>query len=279
MTIGIITKPTHYQIHLKTTIFKSQPMKCKKIAVLIATILLVAFQAVSQNPEQLAQQAAKAYNTRQYTEAINLYTKIIASGYASYPLYYNLGNAYFRNNEIAEAILYYEKALKIAPNDEDIKHNIEMINSKLSDKVEKVPELFYKRWWKQVLNMMDIDTLATLNIILLTLALVLLAVYIAVSNLLFRKMCFWAGISLLFFFSIGVVGASQRNHYLYEQHEAIVFTQTVNIKSSPDENSKDIFVLHEGTKVTLLDVVATWQEIRIANGSVGWIKASDIRKI
>jgi SH3-like domain-containing protein len=80
-------------------------------------------------------------------------------------------------------------------------------------------------------------------------------------------------------FSIGVIAASQRNHYMENNHEAIVFEPTVNIKSSPDENSKDIFVLHEGTKVTLLDNVADWQEIRISNGSIGWIKATGLRKI
>lgn len=254
-------------------------MKCRKIAVLVATILLVAFHAAGQNPEQLAVQATKAFNTKQYPEAIKLYSKIIAGGYESYALYYNLGNAYYRNNEPAEAILYYEKALKIAPNNEDIKHNIGVVNSNLTDKVEKVPELFYKRWWKLILNMMDIDSLAILTIMLLTLALTLIAVYVAIPNLLIRKISFWSGVTLLLFFGVGVTAASQRNHYLNGQHEAIVFTQTVNIKSSPDENSKDIFVLHEGTKVTLLDVVANWQEIRIANGSVGWIKASDIRKI
>jgi tetratricopeptide (TPR) repeat protein len=254
-------------------------MKCKKIAVLIATILLVAFQAAGQSPDQLAAQAAKAYNSKQYNAAITLYGKIIAGGYESYALYYNLGNAYFRNNETAQAILYYEKALKLEPNNEDIKHNIEVINSKLADKVEKVPELFYKRWWKEVINLMDIDMLAAFNIILFTLALLLIAVYISVSNLVIRKISFWTGISLLLFFGLGIVAASQRNHYLNNQHEAIIFTPTINIKSSPDENSKDIFVLHEGTKVTLLDVVADWQEIRIANGSVGWIRNSDIRKI
>ncbi len=254
-------------------------MKCKKMAVLVATILLVAFHAAAQDPEQLAAQAAKAYNIRQYEEAIAKYEKIIAGGNESYALYYNLGNAYFRNNENAQAILNYEKALKIAPNNEDLKHNIEVVNSKLTDKVEMVPELFYKRWWKTLVNMIDIDTLAILNIILLSLALLLIAIYIAISNIMIRKISFWAGISLLFIFSIGILAASQRNHYLNSQHEAIVFTQTVNIKSSPDENSKDIFVLHEGTKVKLLDVVAEWQEIRIANGSVGWIKMSDIRKI
>lgn len=254
-------------------------MKCNKIAVLVAMILLVAFQSTAQNPDQLAAQAAKAYNSRQYPVAITLYEKIIASGYESYALYYNLGNAYFRNNEMAQAILFYEKALKIEPNNDDIKHNIEVINSKLTDKMEMVPELFYKRWWTQILNLLDVDTFALLNILLLTAALILFALYIAVSNLLIRKISFWGGIALILILGIGVAAASQRNHYLNEQHEAIIFIQNVNIKSSPDESSKDIFVLHEGTKVKLLDVVADWQEIRIANGSTGWIKASEIRKI
>ena len=254
-------------------------MKCKKIAVLVATILLVAFHATAQDPEQLAAQAAKAYNVKQYPEAIALYEKIIGGGYESYALYYNLGNAYYRNRETAQAILYYEKALKIAPNNEDILHNIEVVNSKLTDKVEMVPELFYLRWWKHIVNIMDIDTLAFVNIVLFSLALLLIAVYIAISNIIIRKISFWSGIFLLLLFSVGVLAASQRNHYLTNQHEAIVFTQTVNIKSSPDENSKDIFVLHEGTKVKLLDIVAEWQEIRISNGSIGWIKLSDLKKI
>lgn len=254
-------------------------MKCKKIAVLVATILLVAFHAAAQTPEQMATQAAKAYNAKQYPEAIAQYEKIIAGGHESYALYYNLGNACFRNNQTAPAILYYEKALKLAPNNEDIKHNIEVVNSKLVDKVEMVPELFYKRWWKQTVNLMNIDMFSAVNIMLLTLALLFIAIYIAVSNVLIRKISFWSGITLLIIFSISILAASQRNHYIVNQHEAIIFTQNVNIKSSPDENSKDIFVLHEGTKVKLLDIVAEWQEIRIANGSVGWIKTSDIRKI
>ena len=254
-------------------------MKCKKITVLFTIILLAAFHASGQSPDQLAEQAAKAYNTKQYQESIKIYTKIIAGGYESYALYYNLGNAYFRNSENTEAIYYYEKALKLAPNNEDLKHNIEVANSKLIDKVEKVPELFYKRWWKEIIFLFDIDTLATLNILLITVALLLIALYIVFSNVLLRKIFFWTGFSLLLLFGIGVVAASQRNHYLNEQHEAIVFTPTVNIKSSPDENSKDIFVLHEGTKVVLMDIVADWQEIRIANGSIGWIKVSDLKKI
>jgi arginine exporter protein ArgO len=126
---------------------------------------------------------------------------------------------------------------------------------------------------------MDIETQSILNIVLFTFGLSLIAVYIAANNLAIRKISFWTGIAFLLLFGVGSIAASQRNHYLTEHHEAIVFSQTVNIKSSPDENSKDIFVLHEGIKVTLLDVVAEWQEIRIANGSVGWIKTVDIKKI
>jgi tetratricopeptide (TPR) repeat protein len=254
-------------------------MRCKKITVLIAMLLLVAFQVIGQSNDQLAARAAKAYSSMQYPEAIKDYTQIIARGYESYALYYNLGNAYYRDNQLAQALLNYEKALKIAPNNEEIQHNIEVANGKLVDKVEKVPELFYKRWWKAVVNMMEIDTMATINITFLTIALLLIAIYIIVSNLLMRKISFWAGISLFVLFCLGSIAASQRNHYLTEQHEAIVFTATVNIKSSPDENSKDIFVLHEGTKVTLLDVITGWQEIRIANGSIGWVKSTDLMKI
>jgi len=254
-------------------------MKCKKIAVLFAAILLIAFHAIGQNPDKLAAQAAKAYSSMHYPEAIKLYENILDQGYESYALYYNLGNAYYRNNETTPAILNYEKALKLSPNNDDIKHNIEIINNRLTDKVETVPELFYKRWWKQLINLMDIDVLAVLNIMLLTLALLLIALYIAVPNLLIRKFSFWTGITLFSLFSIGVLASFQRNHYIISSHEAIVFAPTVNIKSSPDENSKDIFVLHEGTKVKLMDVVAEWQEIRISNGSIGWIKATDLKKI
>lgn len=245
----------------------------------MATILLFAFRAHAQNPEQLAQQAAKAYNNKQYPEAINLYEKIVSAGYESAGLYYNLGNAYFRTNEMAPAVWYFEKALKIEPNNDNIKNNIDVVNSKLADKVETVPELFYKKWWKGLVNYFTLSTMAILNIVFLTISLILIALYISLSQLLFRKIAFWSGLFFFIFFCIGSIAASQRNHYINNEHQAIVFEPTVNIKSSPDENSKEIFVLHEGTKVTLLDVVADWQEIKIANGSIGWIRSSYLRKI
>jgi tetratricopeptide (TPR) repeat protein len=263
----------------KVTTETNTAMKCKRLFFFFAQLVMLAFHVSGQNPDEMAAQAAKAYNSHNYPQTIEQYSKIIAGGYESWSLYYNLGNACFRNNENTQAVYFYEKALKLAPNNEDIRHNIEVVNSRLTDKVEQVPELFYKRWWKALVNLMEPDTLAWITILLFSLALTLIALYIAISGMLARKIFFWSGIALLLLSGMGILASEQRHHYLSEDHEAIVFTPTVNIKSSPDENSKDIFVLHEGTKVSLLDEVADWQEIRIANGSIGWIRLTDIRKI
>lgn len=252
----------------------------KTLIFLTILLFLTGVQKVAaQNPDALAQQAAKAFTAHQFEASIVLYNKIVAQGYESAALYYNLGNAYFRNNQLPEAVLYYEKALKLSPNDEDIRHNIGVVNSKLTDKVEQVPELFYKRWWKSLSNSMNINTLGIVNLVLLTISLLLIIVYIVSNMVIIKKLSFWSACVLFLLFITGSLAASHRQHYLKNQHEAIVFSPTVNIKSSPDANSKDIFVLHEGTKVKLLDEVANWQEIRIANGSTGWILNNELRKI
>lgn len=253
--------------------------KTKRLLLFFALSFAAVCEANAADPELLAVQAAGAYNRKDYVHAAKLYEQIIAQGYESAPLYYNLGNAYFRNNELAPAVLFYEKALKIDPNNDDIRHNIEIVNRKLVDKVEFVPELFYKRWWKQLLNIMSVKSLAIVSFVLLILALAFGALYVASSSLALRKTGFWTGLAFALLFALSLAAGLQRKHYMTRHHEAIVFTPTVNVKSSPDENSKDIFVLHEGTKVVLLDVVDTWQEIRISNGSIGWLPLSDLKNI
>lgn len=245
----------------------------------ILLILITSTSIAAQSVEEIATKAAKYYDSKDFKAAIASYEKIIAGGYESTKLYYNLGNAYFRNNEYAPAILYYEKALKLSPHNEDILFNLEVANSKLIDKVELVPELFYKRWWKSILNITDIDTLATLNIIFLAIGLILLTLYFVTVKTLQKKFGFFGGIFFIILFSLSIAVSAQRNHYNTEHHQGIIFAPTVNIKSSPDEKSKDIFVLHEGTKVTVLDALNDWHEIRIGNGSKGWIKATDYRLI
>jgi tetratricopeptide (TPR) repeat protein len=242
-------------------------------------MICISLQAMSQGNDELAAKARKAYDASQFPKAIQFYEKIIGNGYESVVLYYNLGNAYFRNNEIPSAILYYEKALKLEPNHADIQHNLAIANSRITDKVEVVPELFYKHWWKTLLNSMSIDSLGIVMIILLSFTLIFLATYLLSRSVAIRKISFWISVSLFAFFFISLFAAQQKENQIINNHEAIVFTPTVTIKSSPDNASADLFVIHEGIKVVLLDQIGEWQEIRIANGSVGWLRATDIRLI
>lgn len=250
-----------------------------KTAFILLIIICAGLQGMSQSNDELAGQARKAYTAGHYPEAIQLYEKILKSDNESAVLYYNLGNAYFRNNEIPSSILYYEKALKLEPNQEDIRHNLNVANSRITDKVEVVPELFYKRWWKAFMDTLSIDTIGIVLILLVTLALLSTSIYLFSKSLPVRKIAFWCGVFLYSFLLISFLAARQKEHHLKFHHEAIVFTPTVTVKSSPDVSSADLFVIHEGIKVVLLDQIGDWQEIRIANGSVGWLKNSDIRLI
>jgi len=250
-----------------------------KNLLILSLLVLFCFDISAQENDNIAVQARKAYDSGQYESSIQLYESIVQKGFESAVLYYNLGNAYFRNKDLPSAALYYEKALKLDPNNPDILHNIEFVNSKIIDKVEPVPELFYKRWWKSLLNLMNLDVVAVLMIILLTLSLVFAGIYLSSSRLNIRKIAFYTSASMLLLMLASFLVAREKKHYLTQHHEAIVFTPTVTVKSSPDAASTDLFVIHEGLKVTLLDKIGEWQEIRIANGSIGWLQTSDIRNI
>lgn len=245
----------------------------------ILFLTLVSTSVWGQSYEELADKASRAYDAGHYSASIELYQKILDSGMESPVLYYHLGDACYRNNDMPSAILYYEKALKLAPNNADLKHNLALANSKITDKVEVVPELFYKRWWKALLNSVTLNSIAIVLIVLLILSLTATCIYLTSRVLSVRKLFFWSGLLFFLLFLITLNAARQKAHYQKTSHEAIVFTPTVTVKSSPDQASTDLFVIHEGIKVILLDKIGEWQEIRIANGSIGWLRTSDLRMI
>jgi len=247
--------------------------------VIFFILILVSLSGAAQDRGDIDARARKAYNAGMYQQSIEAYESILASGQESFVLYYNLGNAYFRANDIPSAILFYEKALKLEPNHPDIRHNIMIANTKITDKVELVPELFYKRWWRSFLDSFDLDTVATLLIIFLGVTLLFTGLYLSARTLNIRKFSFWAGAAAAVLLILAIVAAQQKERLMKNHQEAVVFTPTVTVKSSPDFGSKDLFVIHEGLKVTLLDKIGEWQEIKIANGSIGWLLISDIRNI
>ncbi|MFP4470581.1 MAG: tetratricopeptide repeat protein [Bacteroidales bacterium] len=250
----------------------------KKILFII--ILLASFLPVNADDNRiLMEEAVKDYNEGRYEQAIELYRKVIVNGYESADLYYNMGNAYFKTNSMAPAILYYEKALKLDPTNEDAQFNLQIANSRIIDKIESVPEIFYVKWWKSLTHALSADNWGWVSIGAFTLFLLMLLGFLLSRVLWVKKLSFWLGIFLLVITVSSYSLANNRYKSFRKDHEAIVFTPTVTVKSSPSENSIDLFVIHEGTKVQITDHVGNWYEVKIANGSQGWLPEDDIRKI
>jgi tetratricopeptide (TPR) repeat protein len=246
---------------------------------LVILFLLSATFAWADDNTLLIEEGNKLYNQNDYQQAAMLYQKVIESGYESSDLYYNLGNTYFKIDNMPLAILYYEKARKLAPGDRDILFNLNIANSRVVDKIETVPEVFYVRWWNNLVYSLSLDSWGWISLTAFGLTVLMLLVFLLSNIVWIRKSSFWSGIIFLILFAFSFLLAQQKHASFSSDHQAIVFTPTVTIKSSPTDSSIDLFVIHEGTKVQLTDHVGDWYEIEIANGSVGWLKEEDIKKI
>jgi len=250
-----------------------------KHSVLILGLLFLSATLFASGEQITIQKANRAYSTGSYTEAADLYRKVIASGYEAADLYYNLGNTCFKMNDLPSAILWYERARRLDPGNEDIDFNLKVTNSRIADQIEPLPELFYKRWIRALISLFPADSWATAGVVFFILALGFGSLYLLSRVLVLRKIGFWIGSVVLLFSFLFLIFAWSGHTYVKRANEAIIFTPTVTIKSSPDDKSIDLFVLHEGTKVQIKDQIGSWLEIRIANGSVGWIQAASLEKI
>lgn len=219
------------------------------------------------------------YDQQQYNEAKVLYEELLERDIHSSAVFYNLGNACFKLDEVAYAILYYEKALQLDPDNSDIIHNIDFANTFIVDKIIPLPQLFLKKWWFDFVNYYDLNDWAVNSLILFWLFFILMAIYLISRKIILKKVAFYAGIIVLFLSIIAFVSLSQKKGVIEKQQYAIVFEPTITVKSSPNRSSVDLFVIHEGLKVELLEKGGQWYKIKIANGSIGWIPAETIKKI
>ncbi len=236
------------------------------------------FEVKAQKPENLLSRANSLYNENAYDSALSTYKKIIDQGYSSSTLYYNLGNTYYKLRNYPLAIYYYEKSLKIDPNNEDTKHNIEIAQLFLTDKIESVPELFIKTWWNKLSNIFTIGTWSIITLILLGLSLICIFFYITARTRVLKKGMFFMGIIMIIVTAMSFSISAKKYNYIKSTDEGIIITPTITIKSSPSQSSVDLFVLHEGAKVKILDKTDSWEKIRIANGSIGWLPSSTVIK-
>lgn len=236
------------------------------------------FEAKAQKPEELLTKANSLYNENAYDSALILYKDIIDQGYSSATLYYNLGNTYYKLRNYPLAIYYYEKSLKLEPNNADTKHNIEIAQLFLTDKIEAVPELFIKTWWNNLSNAFTINAWAIITLVLSGILLTCVFFYITAKTRGLKKSMFLFGITLIIITAISFSITSKKYNYIRTNNEGIIIIPTITIKSSPSQSSVDLFVLHEGAKVKILDSTDSWEKIKIANGSTGWLPSSAVIK-
>jgi tetratricopeptide (TPR) repeat protein len=246
----------------------------------ILLLLVITFSGIkASSPDSLFVIANNAYNKGLYDSAINVYDRILKGNVESAELYYNLGNAWYKKGEIPHAILYYEKAKKLMPNDEDINYNLGIANSMIVDKIEKVPRLFFEKWWDYFYNLLNANNWAVIFLISWAVLIFFIGMFFLSSSRAKKRTAFLLGILFLLTTVTSYGLASQKYHKSSSHKEAIVFTPSLTVKSSPTLTSVDLFVIHEGTKVKILDKVDNWVKIKISNGSVGWIPEKSIERI
>lgn len=245
----------------------------KRYTLLILISLFAFVGRAQESTEVWFEQANQAYNMGNYDSARIVYEKILATDMESVPLYYNLGNTYYKMREYPMAIYYYEKALKLDPSNEEVQTNLAIANHAIVDKIEPVPQSFIVRGWHNMRASLSGDQWAWCSIVFFALLLVALFLFLRSRKVGMRKLGFFTGIVFFLAFGLSVVFAAQLKQASAKQDQAILMAPTVMVKSSPSEASVDLFVLHEGTKVNVLETANGWCKIKIANGSVGWLEA------
>lgn len=221
----------------------------------------------------------KAYMEGAYDKAVEEYCAILEGGEYSLELYYNLANAYFKMENIGKAILYYNKALRIAPSQEDVLHNLAIAETRTKDKITAVPEFFLHRWMRVVRNSVSCNAWGALSVLFFALILTFVLLFLLASRLGVRKAGFYGALcSLLLFVATTAFAISSRNDILTKD-EAVVMSSAISVKSSPDRSATDLFVLHEGTKLRIVAEFDEWIEVVIADGKKGWTERKNIETI
>lgn len=225
------------------------------------------------------QNADVEYAKGNYQQAIKDYQEILKTGVSS-EIYYNLGNAYYRTDNITQALLAYERALQLSPGDNDIRFNLQYARSKTIDKITPETEMFFVTWYNSLVNFTSVDRWANTAIVSIVMALLLILVFLFAPQMWARKSGFYGSAVFLLLFAFANLFAFQQKHELETKQGAIVIAPTVNVKKTPAASGTDVFVIHEGTRVDITDRgMKQWRGVKLADGREGWLKTSQIEEI
>lgn len=252
-------------------------MKLDRIIFLL--LFLVSRSILATDYKTTFDTANSYYSKEDYKAAIKEYETILASDQESAELYYNLGNAYFKTNNLGYSILNYERAKKLKPDDEDIITNLKLAEQKTEDKIEAAPQLFLSQWENGLSDLMTEKEWSELLIVSIILGLALIVIYILSANKILKQLGFFGGITLMIFSVFTFFMAKNKFNSAVNNSSAIIVASSVEVTGSPSEKGTILFLLHEGSKVKIMDQENDWTEVKIANGNVGWIKNSKLEKI
>lgn len=241
--------------------------------------LLLPIFSYANTPQSLFEQANAAYAKGQYQQAIEQYEAIIAEGLSSDELYYNLGNAYYKTNQIGKAVLNFERALVINPSDEDAIYNLTLLREQLPDDLDVIGDFFLEQWWQGFHTTFTATIWSALTVICLWLGVAGMIIWVLATTRGRKKQGFMGGLlfllfGLLFFFA----AKSQGNKELHSQ-QAIVMVTSIDLLNGPDENSTSLLTIHEGLKVKILDEIGNWWKVKLSNGEQGWLPKEKVEEI
>ena len=249
------------------------------ILLAVATAGQIFAAGAEKTAEEIWVQANEAYTQGDYAKGVQGYESIRRMGFAGAKVYYNLGNAYYKMNRVGPAILNYNKALRLAPADGDVRHNLAVAGASVKDRIDVVPEFFLKTWLRSLMRRAGSNAWAAWSLVFLAAGLALALVYLLASRLGWRKAGFYGGAVCIALFIVSLVFSSVERREILYPDEAVIMLAAAPVKSSPDNNSKDIFVLHEGTKVRVTGALGDWREIVVADGNKGWILSRSLETI
>jgi tetratricopeptide (TPR) repeat protein len=241
--------------------------------------ILTASNIYADQVEELMKLATEYYRSGEYDKAIETYEELVSEGYEGAALYYNLGNSYFRIGKLGHAILNYERALRISPSDDDIKHNLTFAYLNTSDRIDPLPDFFLFEWWESMLSSLSVNgwTYTVFSVYLILLLIIVL--YFFARTIFQQKIILFTGLGVLailaLIVSLLIVKVNREETHI----NGIILEQAVTVKTSPDLKSTDAFLIHEGLKVKLEDNLDEWVKIRLADGKVGWVESSVVERI
>ena len=247
-----------------------------------STIFLFVFllsSVFAHQANQLFEQANGAYQAKKYNEAAEMYEQLLAEGYCSAELEYNLGNAYFRQNELGRAILHFERARLLSPGDGDVEHNLKIARSQVVDEFSLLPKFFLANLWEQMRMSMSATAWGVLALAIWWAGMAGLGIWLFGKSRAQKKKGFFYGLMALVISLLPLALALSRANFDEDTRHAIVLAKETPVRSAPDSNGNEILTIHEGLKVKLLDEIGGWWQVELPDGEKGWLNGEVMERI